>query len=1003
MDLAFYVSQGHKEYAAFADAVALLLDNAIRSSQTDIGRLQHIQKRAKAAESLERKLIAAARRDSDAIEDVVKDLAGCRLIFYTNADVTRFLQSRFLFEEFEVDWDKTKVHYPSPQAESASELFISYNYVVRLRVDLVAKAEYQRFKGMRCEVQVQTLLHHAWSEMAHDTIYKRPDLKGFGSEVMQDIDKRMKKIMREHLLPAGHEFQKVADDYYRLSRGKELFDRGALEAISQAKDNNERHDLLERFSGQVLPHYDDLPSVQSEIRAAVVGALKLARESPVVPRQTPFGNFAGVAAETIADQVADIVDRLRYMGEEAIIQTRDVLFDLYRGATTEQERKRLLESARRLATHDMNVWNVAGPIVQQIIVDGIATFDDRTFAANAVVALEMLKEVLGVEIEGTTSTHDAVTIHRGAVRESPALGGIRTRALETLFHNFKAAQTDTERRQIASVLSEATRTPYSHNYSNALLARVLSDSAAIIAFYTEAAAEMGLALLQSLEHEALFLYRRNQDMPADAAEDPAVAESRKRLTEAIIRFREVINSNASFTRFKILVGYESVFPPAWENDDFDISGADEYRKAQLDRLVSEVNESNAEEWLAFLERCASTESDDLATFPSFDSFLVQLGRAQPNIALSYVKRLGPKLKGFLPALLFGLEGSKRADELGAIISEWLGARAHTGEIIRFQLRAASVQPDLLEKAVIRAIEAGDSIAVVHGIRTVVARAKDTAEDLTERILMPALRYMNAKKDTRWLDAVWFVPSQESVFSALTAAQADVVLSGLISRRVINYHAEDILLPIAKKWAEKVADFFGQRLLIEREEITERYEAIPFKFHKLHAPLSAIPDYLLAKAQEWFTKQGGLFIYRGGRLLANVFSDLPPAFQERLIKLIRAKDLSAIRMTMAMLRNFEGQALIHPLCQEIVDALPEDDELHDSIAAAIDQTGVVSGEYGFANALKDRKLQLEGWLKDDRRRVRLFAEKHIKSLERQIAGETRTAEERYEQRKRAFEE
>lgn len=75
---------------------------------------------------------------------------------------------------------------------------------------------------------MQTILNHAWSEMEHDILYKRPRLEGFGGRLMSDIEERMQKIMRDYLIPAGYEFQKVINDYERLSSGKELFDEGAL-------------------------------------------------------------------------------------------------------------------------------------------------------------------------------------------------------------------------------------------------------------------------------------------------------------------------------------------------------------------------------------------------------------------------------------------------------------------------------------------------------------------------------------------------------------------------------------------------------------------------------------------------------------------------------------------------------------------------------------------------------------------------------------------------------
>jgi hypothetical protein len=90
----------------------------------------------------------------------------------------------------------------------------------------------------------------------------------------------MKKIMRDHLLPAGYEFQKVVDDFERLQSGKELFDQGALIQLAACEDNNARFELLQRFEEYVLPSYDDLTNVQSDVRSAVIMAVQQAYTTP---------------------------------------------------------------------------------------------------------------------------------------------------------------------------------------------------------------------------------------------------------------------------------------------------------------------------------------------------------------------------------------------------------------------------------------------------------------------------------------------------------------------------------------------------------------------------------------------------------------------------------------------------------------------------------------------------------------------------------------------------
>ena len=121
MDFGHYEREGRAIYASFAATVASILRAAIR---TDLRlRLQQVTDRAKACDSLRVKLAQRDISDTTTLELDIKDLAGCRVIFYTNADVRRFLGSGLISDNFEVL--EVKLHQPRRQAEDATELYPS--------------------------------------------------------------------------------------------------------------------------------------------------------------------------------------------------------------------------------------------------------------------------------------------------------------------------------------------------------------------------------------------------------------------------------------------------------------------------------------------------------------------------------------------------------------------------------------------------------------------------------------------------------------------------------------------------------------------------------------------------------------------------------------------------------------------------------------------------------------------------------------------------------------
>jgi ppGpp synthetase/RelA/SpoT-type nucleotidyltranferase len=286
MNIAEYEQKYEAIYAQFATVVRSILEKAIAAT-SGLPAPQSIQCRAKTASSLKPKLEQRGLLEADDIENEIKDMAGARLIFYTNTDVDRFLNSGVIWENFAVEQDQTRVHHPRPENER--QRYQAIHYTVGLNPDRTKLPEYARYAGLRCEIQIQTILNHAWAETSHEILYKAPESKGFGGKAMEAIEQRMLRVMDEHLLPAGYELQKVQHDFERLMQGKELFDRGAIDALENCEDNNQRHEILSNFKGYLLPNYDDIAGIYPELRSALHKAYKDGNRTEPRPISTRLG------------------------------------------------------------------------------------------------------------------------------------------------------------------------------------------------------------------------------------------------------------------------------------------------------------------------------------------------------------------------------------------------------------------------------------------------------------------------------------------------------------------------------------------------------------------------------------------------------------------------------------------------------------------------------------------------------------------------------------------
>src|SRR5258708_7291216 len=231
------------------------------------------------------------------------------------------------------------------------------------------------------------------------------------------------------------------------------------------------------------------------------------------------------------------------------------------------------------------------------------------------ILLEVLGEALKAEVHGTASTYRTITLSQGSIVPSDALARMRAEAIGLLTELYRTASSEAEKRRTQTALFEAIYTPSGSGYANELLVIILDNSAAIMDFFSSIAGSESYELLQTVEHKALWLYQRNQGIPAVMGANDAMANARDVLNLSIMRFRDATNANKGFTIYKTLVGFESVFPPAWDDPNFGYQQEEAYRERRVDEFVAEVNETNADDWFAIIQRCAPTESSDLATFP----------------------------------------------------------------------------------------------------------------------------------------------------------------------------------------------------------------------------------------------------------------------------------------------------------------------------------------------------------------------------------------------------
>ncbi|WDR90612.1 GTP pyrophosphokinase [Burkholderia ambifaria] len=149
----------------------LSIERLIRDFIGDEGiRFVDVASRVKTRASLEEKIARKGEGRYQRIDDIT-DICGVRVIAYFEGDVRRVCD--ILEREFKVD-RQNSVDKSRP-ADPDRFGYRSVHYVVSHAVGRKRLRENRRFASFKVEIQVRSILQHAWAEIEHDLGYKSAD------------------------------------------------------------------------------------------------------------------------------------------------------------------------------------------------------------------------------------------------------------------------------------------------------------------------------------------------------------------------------------------------------------------------------------------------------------------------------------------------------------------------------------------------------------------------------------------------------------------------------------------------------------------------------------------------------------------------------------------------------------------------------------------------------------------------------------------------------------
>lgn len=697
-------------------------------------------------------------------------------------------------------------------------------------------------------------------------------------------------------------------------------------------------------------------------------------------------------ASTLAIRAIEVLLRVRYLETQTVTQA---LFKLSIDDAGDI-RKEAIESLRKVAAYDLNVFygndrqGGIGGQPQKQMLDVVSDLSDDKLVLFQRAALQLAESLLSPTIEGTRWSSTAVTISHGP---APAAGGvaeIRSGTIQLLKRLYALLQGTPQKLSVISVLNSATRPHRDPTSSEDVATMITGNTQEVLAFYKSLVPTADFPVVQKIESLSYWVYYH---APNDQVKRDALA------------IEQTIAANTEYQIYKTLIGFDGIFL-SWEDlrrKDSYWEETDKFRRGKATEFANNINDDNFSTWRARILSYAKTESEDLATFPNFYYFLETFATARPKLALKLLSEDTKEIAGFHIPLLRGLWAGPEQPALREILNAWITTGQYLYASTKQFLDCPTLDRILVKRLLDRAAELNDlnTIALVMSVAATNYRDDDS---IIHELFLPALEILNERESPQWIFDMWCRREARAVILKLDDRATELILRNMMLLEKIDHQAEELLYLIAQRMPQKVLIFLCQRLAVDKSgEKRKTYDAIPYQLYKLDKPLAAIPREAVRIVREQYDGDYGIFVFRGGRLLKTIFPQFSPEFENELLNLVNEGSDENLEFVLAVLRNYEGQAFIHNVCKAIVKQVPADSQYRIEVAVALQNTGVVSGAYGFAEAYDRKKIEMQAWLNDPSDKVKEFAVQYIDGLDAMSVADRKRADEEIALRKQHYDE
>jgi ppGpp synthetase/RelA/SpoT-type nucleotidyltranferase len=948
-----------KKYENFTKVVENLLVQLLDQP----GFKYNFQSRSKDVESLKEKLDRVSGLASNLKSYTeINDLSGCRVCFYLDSDRYRFRE--ILWKEFTIHEDKetyTRDDYSDTKV------------IIKLSEDRLKLPEYKDYAGLKCEIQLTSILHNAWSELTHDVMYKDElSLKVSHPHIHDKLSSGYKSIMEKYITPAVEEFEYLNSELVKAERGKEFLQPSALEEVSNLDDNNLIHDWL----AEAKTYIEESIYTEAFLKVLIRYLQHIYEKSKtniVKNRESVYLRIEGYKSSDIANLILDIIEDF----DIKYLFIKEVFNFLVKLSNSEDPSvgQKALKQIERLAEYNLTALKEVGYYAQEKIVDEISSWDSEKLTSNIKAILRFSESVASTEYEGTTMSDSKTLVFSfGALTPSVKLENIRDFSLGKLTSIYKSSTSFHIKSEILNSLLAFTYLPNRGEYTAELKALVEKSIKQFFKFLIEEYTELPLEFKNKIEEE---LPRLIEEFSIDE----------------ITTFAKKLKDDVEYEIFKVMYGYDYYY-----EKNIDIEVSDVKRIERLEQIIENINEKDCHIWqeriLRFTNNFEANEAFD--KYQTLRSFLSKFSKKHPECIKELLNSSDQQLKPFLPDILYGLSQSEDKQIGKELVEKYIADKSYIYEIMIFQSISADFDFSTLKQILDIAIQNNDG-DTIRGILYILAEQYNSeksdvlkGEFLRCVIELGKLKYV-------WTHRFWH--KKYRILDDMSVKEYEIITSTLIAHKSVDYHDEQVLIALAEKSPKRVIKYFKARLEyhknIKKEKSSSYYDAIPYRINDpLKGVLEKSKTEILDEISNWYKTNDYITLHEASALIKNI---LPPDYKDLLAWLNKKIEEGGKDNAIIVLKIFDaynGASSLHSVMQLFIkkySADPYYKRYKSHLFMILSKTGTVMGEKGLVEAYKSRKEQLKPWESINDPAIKEFVTGFKRNISQRIATEDKRSD------------